>query len=64
MQYLSILENEEPHVSAMMDVIFLEEGRSVVLYPHTRQLIVVDVVTLKSTLCTCNIEWMCNYRVM
>jgi len=47
------LENEEAHISAMVNVIFLEKGRGVVLYPHTGKLVVVNVIALEATL-----QWM------
>ena len=34
----------------MVDVVLLEEGRSIVLDPYSSQLVVVDIVALKTTL--------------
>ena len=49
--YLSILEDEESHILSMVDLIPPEDGRGIVLDPHSCQLVSVDVVALKSTLC-------------
>ena len=49
-QYLSVLKDKEPHVLPVVHLILTEDGRSKVLDPHTRQLVTVDVVVLKTTL--------------
>ena len=56
--YLAVLEDEESHVPPVMDVVLPEERGSIVLDPHTSQLVVVNVVhlepTLRHTKCACN----------
>lgn len=49
-QYLSVLEDKEPHVLPVVHLILTEDGRSKVLDPHARQLVTIDVVVLKTTL--------------
>jgi hypothetical protein len=50
---LSILEYEEAHIPAVMDVVLPEERRGIVLDPHPSQLVIVNIIKLESTLQTC-----------
>ena len=54
------MEDEEAHVPAMVDVVLPEEWGGVVLDPHASQLVVVDVVHLKTALCT-HMHGKCKY---
>ena len=47
---LSILEDEEAHVLPVVHLILAKYRRRKILYPHTRQLVAVDIVVLKRAL--------------
>ena len=50
LSHLSILEDKEAHIFSMMDFVFSEYWRCIVLDPHSCQLIAMDVIMVKSTL--------------
>ena len=50
LSHLSILEDKEAHIFSMMDFVFSEHWRCIVLDPHSRQLVAMDVIVIKSTL--------------
>ena len=54
--YLSVLEDKEPHVLSVVNLVLSEDGGREILNPDPRQLVPVDIVVLEISLQISKVE--------